>query len=150
MRLLIVLLMAVVALAGADKASFAGRWEMDRERSQHQPADESVVEVIQHDGPKVVITSKLQRPGHDPRSYTVRLTTDGSENLNIVLGREMTARSVWREGELVTHIQDSRGMQFHEVRSLSEDGRTQTVEGFMDTGRRKAMFRRVMVKVTQP
>ena len=37
-------------------------------------------------------------------------------------------------------------MQLTEVRSLSEDGRVQTVEGFMDPSRKQAMFKRVMVK----
>jgi hypothetical protein len=77
---------------------------------------------------------------------TIRLTTDGKDNLNIVGGREMTAQTRWDGGKLVTLVSDPRGMQFTEVRSLSEDGRVQTIEGFMDPSRKQAMFKRVMIK----
>jgi hypothetical protein len=39
-------------------------------------------------------------------------------------------------------------MEFFEVRSLSEDGTTQVVEGFMDPSRQRPMFRRVMTRST--
>jgi hypothetical protein len=58
----------------------------------------------------------------------------------------LTAQTKWDGDTLVTIVRDPHGMQFTEVRSLSEDGRVQTVEGFMDPARKQAMFRRVMVK----
>jgi hypothetical protein len=58
----------------------------------------------------------------------------------------MTAQTKWEGEKLVTLVRDPNGMQFTEVRSLSEDGRVQTTEGFMDPSRKQAMFRRVMVK----
>jgi hypothetical protein len=61
-------------------------------------------------------------------------------------GREMTAQTRWDGGKLVTLVRDPRGMQFTEVRSLSEDGRVQTIEGFVDPSRKQAMFKRVMIK----
>jgi hypothetical protein len=118
---------------------FSGSWELDKEKSTRP---DIVAETIDHQEPKVVITSTAPNGG----SFTIRLTTDGKDTLNILGGREMTAQTKWEGGKLVTLVRDANGMQFTEVRSLSADGRLQTTEGFMDPSRKQAMFRRVMVK----
>jgi len=131
---------ALVAIAQSDKPDFSGKWELDKERSEG-PAD-PVEEIIEHDGSKLVVTATSA----DGRQFAVRLSTDGEENLNIVRGREMTARTTWESGKLVTVVRDAQGMQFIEVRSLSEGGKVQTTEGFIDPARTRAMFKRVAVK----
>jgi hypothetical protein len=130
----------VAAWAQADKPNFSGRWEPDKERSTG-PGNPAA-EVIDHKDPQVVITSTLA----DGSSFAIRLSTDGKERLNIIGGREMRSTTTWDGNSLVTLVRDAQGMQFTEVRSLSEDGKVQTIEGFMDPGRTRAMFKRVAVK----
>jgi hypothetical protein len=139
LALLAVGLTAGGLVAQSKKPDFSGQWEIDKEKSTRPDV---VSETIDHKEPKVVITSTPTNGD----SFTIRLTTDGKEILNIVGGREMTAQTRWEGDKLVTLVRDPKGMQFSEVRSLSEDGRVQTIEGFMDPGRKQAMFRRVMVK----
>ena len=125
--------------AQAQKPDFSGEWQLDKEKSTRPDV---VSETIDHRDPKVVITSaSANGPG-----FTIWLTTDGKDNLNIIGGREMTAKTTWEGESLVTLVRDPNGMQFTEVRSLSEGGRVQTIEGFMDPGRKQAMFRRVMTR----
>ena len=144
-RLRFAVLLAFVAVgvtlgnAQSDKPDFSGRWEIDKARSNRPDISE---EVIEHGDPKLVITTT---PATGEK-FAIRLSTDGKENLNIVGGREMTARTTWEGNKLVTVVRDSQGMQFTEVRALSEDGKVQTTEGFMDPARTRAMFKRVMVK----
>ena len=141
-----VLFAAVFTFAGvdgfaqSDKPNFSGRWELDKDRSS-RPGN-LVEEIIEHDEPKLVITTMLA----DGNKFAIRLSTEGKEHLNIVGGRELTARTTWDGNKLVTAVRDAQGMQFTEVRSLSEDGKVQTIEGFMDPGRTRAMFKRVTVK----
>jgi hypothetical protein len=144
LRTLVLAMLAVGLTAGglsgqSQKPNFSGPGELDKEKSSRPDVTS---ETIDHQEPKVVITSTAPNGG----SFTIRLTTDGKENLNIVGGREMTAQTTWDGEKLVTVVRDPKGMQFSEVRSLSPDGRVQTIEGFMDPGRKQAMFRRVMVK----
>lgn len=126
-------------LAQSNPPDFSGEWLLDKEKSTRPDV---LSETIDHHGPKVVITSTS---ANGP-SYTIRLTTDGKDVLNIVGGREMTAQTKWEGESLVTLVRDANGMGFTEVRSLSEEGRVQTVEGFMDPGRKQAVFKRVMKK----
>jgi hypothetical protein len=118
---------------------FSGEWLIDKENSTWPDV---LSETIDHQGPKVVIHST---PANGP-AFTIRLTTDGKDVLNVVGGREMTAQTNWEGENLVTLVRDANGMGFTEVRSLSDGGRVQTVEGFMGPGRKQAMFKRVMKK----
>jgi hypothetical protein len=139
LALLAVVLTASGLVAQSKKPDFSGQWEIDKEKSTRPDV---VTETIGHKEPQVVITST---PANGD-SFTIRLTTDGKDNLNIIGGREMTAQTTWDGEKLVTVVRDPKGMHFTEVRSLSQDGHVQTIEGFMDPGRKQAMFRRVMVK----
>jgi hypothetical protein len=132
-------LAAGALFAQSKKPDFSGEWKTEADKSTRADV---TAETIDHSEPKVVITTTPTNGS----SFSVRLTTDGKDNLNIIGGREMTAQTKWEGEKLVTLIRDPHGMQFIEVRSLSQDGREQTVEGFMDPSRNRAMFRRVMVK----
>jgi hypothetical protein len=134
------LTLAVDGLAQADKPNFSGRWVVDKERSE-RPGD-LVDEVIEHIGLRLVITTAQA----DGTQFAVRLSADGKENPNIVGGRELTATTTWDGKSLVTIVRDKQGMQFTEVRSLSDGGNVQTTEGFRDPGRTRLMFKRVTTK----
>lgn len=131
---------AVTGLAQSDKPNFSGTWALDK--GQTAGPGNPVEEVIEHNEPIVVITSTQPDGG----KFAIRLSTNGKESPNIVNGREMSATTTWDGTSLVTVVRDPQGMQFTEVRSLSEDGKTQTTEGFMGRDRTRAMFKRVTVK----
>ena len=145
-RCLAVALAAVLVLttahgiAQSNKPNFSGRWKVDTQRSSGP--GRLVEESIEHDESRLVITTTSV----GGNKFAIRLSTDGKENLNVVGGREMTSQTTWDGNKLVTTVRDAQGMQFTEVRSLSEDGNLQTTEGFMGPGRTRTMFKRVAVK----
>ena len=76
----------------------------------------------------------------------MKLTTDGRESLNEINGNEFRSTSHWDGPKLITTVTGDRGMRMVEVRSLSADGKTQTVETYMGEIRGNPQMKRVMVK----
>lgn len=121
------------ALAQGAKPDFSGSWVLDKEKSDFggTPAPESMTEVIEHNEPKIVITTtSKQSSGEDQR--VVRLTTDGAENSNEFAGHQVKTTTHWDTDKLVTIVQDQGGRQFTETRVLSADRKTQRVT--LDSG----------------
>jgi hypothetical protein len=73
-------------------------------------------------------------------------TTDDHENLNEINGNEFRSKSHWDGTKLITTVTGDRGMRMVEVRSVSGDGKTQTVESYMGEVRGSPQMKRVMQK----
>ena len=137
------LILTALLMAESAKPSFAGRWELDKAKSDFGkgPAPDSIVETIDHKEPVLVITT-VTKTARGEQNRTVKLTTDDAENSNLLSGQPVTTRSHWDGKKLVTIVKDPRGLQITEIRELSSDGRSQTVD--IDSGFAKQKF--VMVK----
>jgi hypothetical protein len=105
----------------------SGRWVMDAEHSSYgrMPPSE-------------------QQRG-EMKSF-MKLTTDGRESLNEINGNEFRSTSHWDGPTLITMVTGDRGMRMVEVRSVSADGKTQTVETYMGEIRGNRQMKPVMVK----
>ena len=121
----------LVMAAQASRPNFSGRWELDRSRSDFGslPPDDSAIELIQHQEPKLTIT-QVWKNAEGEHTLVWQLTTDGAENLTRMNETEITSRTVWDDNKLITDWRMKRGAQLSEgknVRSLSEGNKTMTV-----------------------
>jgi len=139
------LLAAAVTLRPQDsKPNLSGHWVMNASKSTGR-IPKTCEETIEHKDPSLMITTVSEDP-RGPSKTFLKLATDGSESVNDVNGNEFHSKSHWESGKLVTVVTGDRGLTMTEVRSLSPDGKVQTVESFMGTGRSTPMAMRVMEK----
>ena len=133
--------------AAEKKIDLSGRWVMDAEHSSYgrMSLPKSYVEVIDHKEGVITISTTAEEQRGQTKSF-LKLTTDGRENLNDINGNEFRSASHWDGPKLITTVTDDRGMRLVEVRSVSADGGTQTVETYMGEIRGNPQIKRVMVK----
>ena len=121
--------------ADEKKMSVSGRWVMDAEHSSYgrMPLPKSYVEVIDQKDPVITISTTSEDQRGEMKSF-MKLTTDDRESLNEINGNEFRSKSHWDGAKLITTVTGDRGMRMVEVRSVSADGKTQTVETYMSEG----------------
>ncbi|HXF04103.1 MAG TPA: hypothetical protein VNM72_01655 [Blastocatellia bacterium] len=145
---LVALAMLVGAVVAQDKTpNFSGTWVLDRSQSDPpggfgagrggggQMANAEVLLIIEHQEPTLKI-KRIIRTEQGERTQELVYTTDGKENKNPGMrGAEVKSKSKWEKGKLVTKasqtIETPQGtvdLEITEIRSLSEDGKTLTVE----------------------
>ena len=143
------LAIAVAAQLPAEekKTTLSGRWGMDAEHSSYgrMPLPKSYVEVIEQKDPVITITTTSEDQRGEMKSF-MKLTTDDRENLNEINGNEFRSKSHWDGAKLITTVTGDKGMRMVEVRSVSGDGKTQTVESYMGEVRGTPQMKRVMQK----
>ena len=157
----LLLLFVAVALAQDTKPNFAGEWALDREKSEMgepRPGGSGGGRgrgmgmgmgsfSITHDGDALVVKRKFEFQGEE-RTFESRHTTDGKENVNEGFrGSSVKSKTHWEGAKLVTEsvMETPNGTrETKEVRSLSADGRTMTVEvtskGGFGEGTRKMVY----------
>jgi hypothetical protein len=125
---LVCLSATLLIVAQASRPNFSGRWELDKSRSDFGslPPDDSAMELIQHQEPKLTIT-QVWKDTEGEHTVVWQLTTDGTENLARMNETEIASRTVWENSKLVTEWRMKRGARLSEgkyERSLSEDRQT--------------------------
>jgi hypothetical protein len=123
------------------KPDFSGHWKLDKPKSDFGPGPQpdEVIEVIDHHEPTLVVNTTTTQSGREEKR-SVKYTTDDAENINMVAGHTMKTKTHWEGGSLVTVVRDERGLQLTEVRTLSKDGKTQTVETDFGMGKQKLVM----------
>ena len=97
-----------------------------------------VAEIVEiaHEEPKLVIKTRANSGPNGPVTQ-LNLTTDGRQNeIPLPDGGRLKSKSTWKKGRLTTKsgIESATGsIEFTEVRRLSEDGKTMTVEFMMSS-----------------
>lgn len=154
-------LLYVVGALGQDaKPNFTGEWTLDREKSEMgepRPGGGGGggrgrgmgmgAFSITHDGDTLVVKRKVEFQGEE-RTFESRHTTDGKENVNEGFrGSSVKSKTHWEAAKLVTEsvMETPNGTrETKEVRSLSPDGKTMTVEitskGGFGEGTRKMVY----------
>ena len=157
------LLLYVAITLGQDaKPNFAGEWTLDREKSEMgepRPGGGGGGGrgrgmgmgmgsfSITHDGDALVVKRKVEFQG-EQRTFESHYTADGKENVNEGFrGSSVKSKTHWEAAKLVTEsvMETPNGTrETKEVRSLSADGRTMTVEvtskGGFGEGTRKMVY----------
>jgi hypothetical protein len=120
---------------------------MDAKSSSYgrMPPPKSYVEVIDQKDSVITISTTSEEPRGEMKSF-VRLTTDDRENLNEINGNEFRSKSHWDGAKLITTVTGDRGMRMIEMRSVSADGKTQTVATYMGEISDNPQMKRVMQK----
>ena len=157
---LMLLLCAVVALGQDAKPNFSGDWTLDREKSEMGEPRQGGGGgggrgrgmgmgsfSITQDGDSLVLKRKVEFQGEE-RTFESRHTADGKENINEGFrGSSVKSKTHWDGAKLVTEsvIETPNGTrETKEVRSLSADGKTMTVEitskGGFGEGTRKMVY----------
>jgi tRNA G10 N-methylase Trm11 len=142
------LLFGAMQLPADEKTpALSGRWVMDAEHSSYgrMPLPRSYVEVIYQKDAVITITTTSEDQRGEMKSF-LKLTTDDHENVNEINGNEFRSKSHWDGAKLMTTVTGDRGMRMVEVRSVSSDGKTQTVESYMGEARGNPQMKRVMLK----
>ena len=129
------------ASSQGNKPDFSGHWVLDKAQSDLGPGPkvDDVTEDIQHHEPVLIITTIAKDAGGENKR-TVRYTTDGAPNTNQAAGHEMKTTTRWEGDTLVTVVRDEAGLELTESRSLSNDGKTQTVETNFGMGKQKLLM----------
>ena len=138
-----------VGWAQDQRPDFSGTWKLDKEKSDVGAEErngrfrggmfDSLV--IEHKDPELIIKRKMNLPSGEERTTQSKYTTDGKDNTNEGF-RGMTSKSKthWEGDKLVTEStrETPRGtIETKEVRSLSADGKTMTVESTTKGGPRE-------------
>ena len=157
----LILLFWVAAAFGQDaKPNFTGDWTLDREKSEMgepRPGGGGGGGrgrgmgmgsfSITQDGDALVLKRKVEFQGEE-RTFESRYTADGKENVNEGFrGNSVKSKTHWEGAKLVTEsvMETPNGTrETKEVRSLSADGKTMTVEttskGGFGEGTRKMVY----------
>lgn len=155
---------AAVALGQDAKPNFTGEWTLDREKSEmgeSRPGGGGGAGggggrgrgmgmgsfSITQDGDALVLKRKFEFQGEE-RTFESRHTTDGKENTNEGFrGSSIKSKTHWEGTKLVTEsvMETPNGTrETKEVRSLSADDKTMTVEttstGGFGQGTRKMVY----------
>lgn len=147
------------ARAQNEKPNFSGSWKLDKQQSELGTDERDVGRfrggtfdslVIEHKEPKLTIKRKMHLPSGEERTAELKYTTDGESNTNEGF-RGMTSKSKthWEEEKLITEstMETQMGIiETKEVRSLSADGKTMTVEMTTKGGRREGTRKLVFNK----
>ncbi len=114
------------------KPDLSGQWTINLAKSDYgrMPKPKSYVEAIDHKEPVLTISTTSEENRGEMKSF-LKLTTDDRDCVNEVNGNEFHSKSHWEGGKLVTTVTGDRGLSLVEVRNLSADGKTQTVETYM-------------------
>ena len=146
-------------LAGDSKPNFTGAWVLDKDKSElgerpegrgRPPGMLFDSPVIEHEGPKLTVKRKIKTPDGEERIREMKYTTNGKENENEGFqGMVNKSKTHWDGNTLITEaaIETPMGtMETREIRSLSADGLTMTVEmttkGGPREGTRKLVFQK--------
>jgi hypothetical protein len=109
--------------------------------------------IIEHTDPQLVIKNKIKTDNAE-QTWELKYTTDGQPNTNEGLrGDTMQSKTHWKGDRLITKssFETPRGkMELTEVRGLSRDGKTMTLELKASGGQREWTQKLVYDKASAP
>lgn len=87
------------------KPNFSGRWEMDREKSHFyifpEWAPSKVTQIIDHQEPKLKITTQVVSRQGAREEHVAEFTTDGKESISEMNAMQTRSKVHWQERTLV-------------------------------------------------
>jgi hypothetical protein len=155
-----IFLLLNLLMAQDSKPNLSGTWTLDREKSELGQRGGGRGEggqgrgqgmfgnlVIEHSGAALTVKRKVNFQGEE-RTMEAKYTTDGKENVNEGFrGNQVKSKTYWEGAKLVTEskMETPNGTrETKEIRSLSADGKTMTVEttvkGGFGEGTRKLVY----------
>jgi hypothetical protein len=115
--------------------NFSGEWKLNLAKSDYGPiqqfAPESMTRTIKHDGPALHMSTH-QKGAQGEVTSELNYTTDGK----MVENKGSKGSAKWDGDKLVVDsVRDNQGneLKFHDVYSLSADGKTLTINSHLTT-----------------
>jgi hypothetical protein len=146
------LVLAYAVLAG-EKPDFSGQWKMNAEKTDFGmiPKPDKLERTIDHKDPTLkMTTTQVNQMGE--RTYEMVFTTDGKESANKQGPTDVKSVAKWDGSILV--IKSKREVQGMEITSedkwsLSEDGKTLTIDSNLTTPQGDIQLKVVMDKQSE-
>lgn len=152
---LILSLLAVMALGAVQKPSFNGKWKFDKDRSFSNPAGFDQTMNVTHEGDQVKLDAVV-KTARGEQNITEAYTLDGKEaefkpaNPPNANGKRKATWLPNGRGILINDEVSADGKTVSQVArkwTLSADGKTLTVDYFIDDARGSFETKRVFNKV---
>jgi hypothetical protein len=148
--LVAILCAGAMGLPAADKPDFSGEWTLNASKSDFgpMPAPEKMIRKVEHKDPDLKITTTTAAQGNE-RKNEAAYKTDGSESVNKSGSGESKSVVKW-EGANITIAtkREIQGMTIeqNEKWTLSEDGKTLTIDGLLKAPQGELNLKMVMEK----
>lgn len=145
-----ILFVCVCGLTAADKPDFSGEWSLNASKSDFgpMPAPEKMIRKIEHKDPDLKIATTTAAQGNE-RKNEAAYKTDGSESVNKSGSGESKSVVKWEGSNLtIATKREIQGMTIeqNEKWTLSEDGKTLTIEGLLKAPQGELNLKMVMDK----
>ena len=126
------------AISSPRRPDFSGRWTADMEESDFGsfPKPAALTRVVTQDDLRLTIAVEYVDHQKKPRSGELRFSLDGEESVNEAGGSQVVGFARRLGSHVLVHTSRTvDGMRFDvdELWSLSDDGKTLTVEGAVTT-----------------
>lgn len=136
--LLVSLTVGTIAVA-ADKPNFSGDWTLDATKSDFGPipAPQSMTRKIDHSDPNLSYTEVMVGGPQGDQTTTTKLSTDGKETTNEIMGNPVKWTAKWDGDALVQSAKaDFQGNEITLAHkwTLSSDGKVLTDAFHIGTG----------------
>jgi hypothetical protein len=135
MRTFLKYALGVAVLAGtalaADKPNFSGEWSLNLDKSNlgPMPPPTSMTRKVDHADPTMSMTQATVGSPQGDQTFTLKITTDGKESTNEMMGQQAKTKASWEGNALVINVAFEIGgteIKLTEKWSLSDDGKTLT------------------------
>ncbi len=115
----------------ADKPNFSGEWSLNIDKSNlgPMPPPTSMTRKVDHADPALSFTEAVVGSPQGDQTVTIKVTTDGKESTNQMMGNPAKTTASWQGNTLVINM--SMDFQGTEIKltdkwELAEDGKTLT------------------------
>jgi hypothetical protein len=115
----------------ADKPNFSGDWSLNIDKSNlgPMPPPTSMTRKVDHKDPAMSMTQATVGSPQGDQTFTFKLTTDGKESTNEMMGAQAKTKATWEGDTLVVNVAleiAGTEIKLTEKWSMSADGKTLT------------------------
>ncbi|MBZ5603391.1 MAG: hypothetical protein LAO79_13905 [Acidobacteriia bacterium] len=126
------LVLAAASLTAlAEKPNFSGEWTLNADKSNlgPMPPPQSMTRKVEHSDPALTMTQATVGGPQGDQTVTMKISTDGKETTNEMMGTPAKTKATWDGDALVINLSVDFGgteIKLTEKWSLGDDGKTLT------------------------
>ena len=115
----------------AEKPNFSGDWSLNIDKSNlgPMPPPTSMTRKVDHSDPAMSMTQATVGSPQGDQTFTLKITTDGKESTNEMMGTQAKTKALWEGNTLVINVAfeiQGTEIKLTEKWALSDDGKTLT------------------------
>jgi hypothetical protein len=121
----------VAVTARADKPNFSGDWTLNMDKSNlgPMPPPQSMTRKVEHNDPSMTMTQATVGSPQGDQTFTLKISTDGKETTNEMMGTQAKTKATWEGDTLVINVVlevQGTEVKLTEKWSLTDGGKTLT------------------------